>query len=335
MQGVTAHERTSVRSRSALHTLVLDSLADQVAIIDAAGRIVDLNTAWLRCARLGGIPAHFTRIGSPYLELLLASGAPGEPHVADAARGMLAMLAGHRRDFRIEYPVGSPGSRRWVLMRASRLEPSAAPLFVVSHFDITERRRAEDEAWQLANHDPLTGLANRRRFDEALAAETRRSMRRGTPTSLLEVDVDFFKEYNDSYGHVAGDRCLVRIARVLSRHARRPGDLAARLGGDEFALVLAETGYEAAGRIARELRHAVEELDMCFGPAGTPITVSIGVVTCSAPSKEAPRVLLDAADRALYRAKNEGRNRTVQARIEGEAPRRPAGRRQVKAAVVP
>src|SRR5690606_6564712 len=145
------------------------------------------------------------------------------------------------------------------------------------HFDITDRRRSEDEAWQLAHHDPLTGLANRRHFNETLEAEMRRSMRQGTPISLIEMDVDSFKEYNDSYGHVAGDRCLARIAEVLSRYSRRPGDLAARLGGDEFALILGETDYEAAGRIARGLRHAVEDLGMCFGPSSTPITVSVGV----------------------------------------------------------
>ena len=304
-----------MRSRSALHTLVLDSLADQVAIIDGSGAIVDLNAAWLRHARLAGVSVALTRRGRAYADLLLASGVSDDRRVADAVRGLLMLLAGRRREFRFEYPMKGPRSQRWVLMRANRLDGQTDPLFVISHFDITERRRAEDEAWQLAHQDPLTGLANRRRFDETLDAEMRRSMRRRTPISLLEIDVDSFKEYNDTCGHMAGDRCLARIADVLSGYARRPGDLAARLGGDEFALILGETDYEAAERIAQGVRRSVEDLGMRFGPAREPITVSVGVATVGTPLDEAPQDLFDATDRALYRAKSAGRNRAVHARI--------------------
>lgn len=322
-----------MRSRGALHTLVLDSLADQVAILDASGMIVDLNAAWLRFAQLAGVPSQFARPGGSYLDLLIASGVRGDPRVADAARGILAMLAGRRREFRIEYPVGDARSRRWLLLRASPLDEPAG-LFVVSQFDITDRRLAEEQAWQLAHHDCLTGLANRRHFDERLAAETRRSGREGSPISLLELDVDSFKAYNDGYGHVAGDQCLERIADVLARHARRPGDLAARLGGDEFALLLSGTGYEASGRIARELRREVESLGMRL-PSGMPITVSVGAATSEAPSAAAPDTLFALADRALYRAKNEGRNRAVQLRLKGGASRRPHGGRWESAASLP
>ncbi len=335
MQDVPVRRRGTVRSRSALHTLVLDSLADQVAIIDRSGAIVDLNAAWLRFVRLNRIPTEFTRAGGSYFDLVAASGLPGDPHVADAVQGIRMVLAGKRHEFRFEYPMNGPGSQRWLLMRVSPLDAAADPLFVVSHFDITERRRAEDEAWQLAHHDPLTGLANRRHFDETLDAELRRSMRRRTPISLVEIDVDSFKEYNDTCGHVAGDRCLVRIAEVLSRYSRRPGDLAARLGGDEFALVLGETDYEAAGRIAHGVRRSVENLGMSFGPAGESITVSVGVVTAGAPSADAPQDLFDATDRALYRAKGAGRNRTVHERIDGGMARPAGGDFDAKAAVLP
>ena len=315
MQEVPVRKRGTVRSRSALHTLVLDSVSDQVAIIDRSGAIVDLNAAWLRFVQLNRVPLEFTRPGSSYLDLVVASGLPGDSHVADAAEGIQRVLAGSRREFQFEYPMSSSGSARWVLMRV--IPTAADSLFVVSHFDITERRRAEDEAWQLAHHDPLTGLPNRRHFDETLDTELRRSMRRRTPISLVEVDVDSFKAYNDTSGHVAGDRCLVHVAEVLARYARRPGDLAARLGGDEFALILAETDYEAAGRIAQGVRRSVESLGMSFGPAGKCITVSVGVATAEVPSAVALRGLFDAADRALYRAKSDGRNRAVHVRTDG------------------
>src|SRR5690606_26258107 len=138
----------------------------------------------------------------------------------------------------------------------------------------------------------------------------------------LELDVDSFKAYNDGYGHVAGDQCLERIADVLARHARRPGDLAARLGGDEFALLLSGTGYEASGRIARELRREVESLGMRL-PSSEPASAA------------APATLVALADRALYRAKNEGRNRAVQLRLKGGASRRPHGGRWESAASLP
>jgi diguanylate cyclase (GGDEF)-like protein len=322
-----------MRSRGALHTLVLDSLADQVAIIDASGMIVDLNAAWLRFARLAGIPAQFTRPGSFYLDLLIASGARGDSRVSDAARGILAMLAGRRHEFRVEYPAGGSGAGRWMLLRAGPLD-DRAQLFVVSQIDITDRRRAEEQAWLLAHQDSLTGLANRRHFDERLVAEVRRSVRQRSPLSLIELDVDSFKAYNDGYGHVAGDQCLERIAGVIARHARRPGDLAARLGGDEFALVLAETGYEATGRIAAELRQEIEDLGMRLG-SGVPLTVSVGAATSESPlPADGPMALLDLADRALYRAKSGGRNRAVQLRLEGGPARRPGGRRE-GAAIAP
>ncbi|MFA7503524.1 MAG: sensor domain-containing diguanylate cyclase [Burkholderiaceae bacterium] len=324
-----------MRSRSALHTLVLDSLADPVAIIDRSGAIVDLNAAWLRFAGLLGMPARLTRMGGPYIELLAASGVAGDRHVAGAIHGIERLLADRRRELRFEYPMNGPGTRRWMLMRGKPLESATEPLFVVTHIDITARRRAEDEAWQLAHHDPLTGLANRRRFDETLDIEIRRSMRKRTPISLVVVDVDSFKEYNDTHGHVGGDRCLVRIAEVLSRFSRRPGDLAARLGGDEFALILGETGDEAARQIAQGIRRSVEALGMSLRPSGEAITVSVGAVTAGAPLAEAPRELFDVTDRALYRAKLAGRNRAVHHRIDTGLPNRADGGLDPRAVRVP
>ncbi len=327
------HGRAPMRSRGGLHTLVLDSLSDPVAILDARGTIVDLNAAWLRFARLAAVPASFTRPGGSYLDLLIASGVRGDPHVADAARGLLALLAGTRHELRMDYPAGDARAPRWLLMRAGPLdEPSG--LFVVSQVDITERRRAEEEAWRLAHRDCLTGLANRRHFDERLAAEVRRCLRHGSPISLVEIDVDSFKAYNDGHGHVAGDHCLRRIASVIAHHARRPGDLAARLGGDEFALVLADTGYEATGRIARELRQEVEDLGLRLD-SGAPVTVSVGAATSESPSTAAPQALFALADRALYQAKREGRNRVVQLRVPGGSTRRPGRGRCERTAIMP
>lgn len=307
-----------IRDRSALHTLVIDSLGEHIAIIDRDARIVDVNAAWRRFARESGIPSELLAVGSSYLDLLEATSASGARQGAEAARGVLKALGGRQATVRVEYPMRAGDRDRWYVMRVSRLENTRRPLYVSSHFDITERRHAEEEALHLSRHDSLTGLANRRRFEETLANEVRRAIRRRTPVSLIELDVDFFKEFNDWHGHVAGDECLVRVAEVLAGYARRPGDLAARLGGDEFALILGDTAADAAGRVASGIRESVVELGMLHGATDAPVTVSVGAATLLSQGLHSERSLFAAADRALYRAKSAGRNR-VESEIVDDA----------------
>jgi diguanylate cyclase (GGDEF)-like protein len=169
---------------------------------------------------------------------------------------------------------------------------------------------------QLATVDPLTGIANRRTFDNALALEWRRAVRGRTPLALLLIDVDRFKSFNDVYGHVAGDRCLQMIAAVLAEGARRAGEVVARFGGEEFAILLPGSNLGEASAIAVRLLQGVRELDIPrVGPrGGYDVTISIGVA-CMSPAREAdptdpgPTVLVEACDKALYAAKAAGRNR--------------------------
>lgn len=164
----------------------------------------------------------------------------------------------------------------------------------------------------LANEDGLTGLANRRRFDDALATECRRAERSGRPLSLLLIDVDFFKSYNDSFGHLAGDDCLKRLAESLKACASRPGDLAARYGGEELALILPNTGEEGATVVARNVLDATAGLRMPHpsNPKGD-VSVSIGVSATAGDSGRGltPEILIISADEALYEAKHTGRGR--------------------------
>lgn len=164
------------------------------------------------------------------------------------------------------------------------------------------RRGARDAA--LARTDGLTGLANRRCFDETLQAEWNRARRQGTPLALFMVDIDDFKRYNDAEGHRAGDRCLQAVAAVFQSHARRAGDLAARYGGEEFVLVLPNTPAPDAARLAESLRAAVEAR-RCG------VTVSVGAASRVPGEDERAESLLGEADRALYRAKETGKNRVV------------------------
>lgn len=166
---------------------------------------------------------------------------------------------------------------------------------------------------RLSQVDPLTGVANRRHFEEALELEWRRLSRAGGRLSLLLADVDHFKAYNDSQGHIAGDRCLQRVAMVLQEGAQRAGDLVARYGGEEFVVVLSATDEEGAARIAEQVRARLEALAIPHptSPVAPLVTLSVGVATLVPRPDGSPGQLVAAADRALYRAKQEGRNRVV------------------------
>jgi diguanylate cyclase (GGDEF)-like protein len=165
---------------------------------------------------------------------------------------------------------------------------------------------------KLALRDPLTGIANRRRFDAVFDAASRRAQRRRHPLALLLVDIDYFKGINDTFGHGYGDECLVKVAHALAQQARRPDDLVARLGGEEFVLLLPDTTEDGAVALADRLREAVFRLGIVnhVSPFQRRLTVSVGVAVWFPTSDVAPASLTVAADRALYQAKDEGRNRT-------------------------
>jgi diguanylate cyclase (GGDEF)-like protein len=178
--------------------------------------------------------------------------------------------------------------------------------------ELRRRQSAELELAQLAATDPLTGLANRRSLDQALRHEWFRAQRSGLPLSVLMIDVDHFKAFNDRHGHQGGDDALRWVAKVIGTHVRRPADLVARYGGEEFSVILAETDSAGAQQIADNVRAAVEQLPLVEGGM-SPITVSIGISTWTTASDISLEQLLFAADKALYQAKESGRNRVVAA----------------------
>lgn len=173
---------------------------------------------------------------------------------------------------------------------------------------------------RLAAEDPLTGVANRRVFEQRLDEEWRRAQRVHGPMAVLMVDVDHFKAFNDRYGHAAGDRCLVQVATALAANLRRAGDLLTRHGGEEFAVILPETTVAAASRIADVLRSAVEGLGLphAGSPVAPHVTVSIGVAAAYPAAGGDPSSLVAAADAALYQAKAAGRNTCRGRELTGE-----------------
>ena len=171
---------------------------------------------------------------------------------------------------------------------------------------------ANQELRRLSSLDGLTGIANRRHFDEVLMREWRRAMRNGEEVAVLMCDIDYFKPFNDSYGHQVGDECLKAVAHILQSQLRRPGDLVARYGGEEFAVVLPDTDVAGALQVAENLRAAVEALRIThrYSAAANVVTISVGVSTYQPRRGDAQwSALLKAADEALYRSKQAGRNR--------------------------
>lgn len=208
--------------------------------------------------------------------------------------------------------IRKDGSVIWVEGNRRRLAAEGG--FVVTIRDVTQRKVAEEKLAELnarlqsmANHDALTGLANRRQFDDTLETEFRRAARGHTTLSLIMIDVDRFKRFNDRFGHPAGDGCLKQIAGALAGVIRRPGDLLARYGGEEMAIVLPNTPLAGALNIAEHARQAVRALAIPHADIGKMVTISLGVAA-SCEAIDRPAKLIEAADKALYVAKESGRD---------------------------
>ena len=172
--------------------------------------------------------------------------------------------------------------------------------------EISRRAAAEKRLSQLATTDALTGIDNRRRFDERILDEWRRGWQK-LPLSLLMIDADHFKAFNDLFGHQAGDQLLARIAACIVESAKRPSDCAARYGGEEFALLLPNTDLAGALKLAEEVRDRVAHLSADKWAT----TVSIGIACLIPDMAGSPKALIAAADKALYQAKEQGRNRCM------------------------
>ncbi|GAB3399841.1 diguanylate cyclase [Massilia agilis] len=181
---------------------------------------------------------------------------------------------------------------------------------------VDRERRLLDHAESLRARsyvDGLTGIANRRYFDVALDRELRRAQRAGGELSLLLIDIDSFKAYNDHFGHQQGDACLVTVAQALAGQLKRPADIAARYGGEEFAAILPDTSAEQALSVANAIREHVASLGLAHAPSAAypMVTLSIGVASFDKERLHEPAALVEAADKALYAAKHAGRNRVV------------------------
>jgi diguanylate cyclase (GGDEF)-like protein len=192
--------------------------------------------------------------------------------------------------------------------------------FAVTVRDITPRKQIElalQEANRklelLANLDGLTQIANRRRFDDYLSLEWQRHQREQHPLALILIDIDYFKRYNDGYGHQGGDDCLIRVAQAIAQVPQRPTDLVARYGGEEFVVILSNTDTQGALKVAQAIQDAIADLAIPHENSmiSDHITLSLGVASLIPTSDQSLGNLIAYADQALYTAKKEGRDRAI------------------------
>jgi diguanylate cyclase (GGDEF)-like protein/PAS domain S-box-containing protein len=290
--------------------MLAEESSDMVTRIDRDGRILYVSPSsarvvgW-RAEQLLGTPALAGVNGEdlPQVELMVAALKRGE---AEDAR--ISYRTRHRQKGEI-----------WIesTMHATRKSETGEIDGVVAiSRDMTAHKDLEDKLAALAIIDGLTGIANRRHFDEQLEAEWARARRDNAPLSLLLIDVDHFKKFNDQYGHQAGDRCLQSIAKVLAAGGRRPADLAARYGGEEFVMLLPNTDAAGCEQVSDGFRFTLRDLGLVheLNHPSKLVTVSLGGATIwpsAAQGSVGSSSLIEAADRALYAAKNSGRDRLV------------------------
>lgn len=195
---------------------------------------------------------------------------------------------------------------RWAFQELERRYEQAHQLSL-------ELEKANQQLKQLATVDGLTQIANRRMFDERLKEEWYRARREQLPLTLILSDIDYFKQYNDYYGHQAGDHCLKQVAMILSQNCQRSADFVARYGGEEFTLILAGSSLQDGEQLAEKIRHNILEANIPHqqNPNGKIITLSLGVASLIPDENNRETDLIAQADRALYEAKNQGRNRVV------------------------
>ncbi|SFD80092.1 sensor domain-containing diguanylate cyclase [Massilia yuzhufengensis] len=223
----------------------------------------------------------------------------------------------HEADYRA---LTRDGDQVWIrdVVHVVRRADGSVDSLVGFMFDITARKQAEDKILQLQRElevlsyrDSLTGVANRRMFDTLYPVEWEKARASGEPLSLVVIDIDYFKQYNDHYGHVQGDECLRRVAQAMDAGASGPQELCARLGGEEFVLMLPATDADAARTVAERCRKLLRQQELPHARSGTgrTVTVSMGAGTIVPGAQDDALVFLDRIDRRLYQAKSAGRDR--------------------------
>lgn len=291
-----------------LANAVLDSLQEQIAVIDTTGSVQFVNAGWNDFARNNNCEIEEDWVGVNYLDVCRTAKDKGDDIGAQTYEGIKTVLYSQADTFSIEYPCHSPTQKRWFMMTVAGLPNVKQHLYSICHRDITQRKLSELKAEDLARTDELTGLPNRRQFNEFLETEWKRSKRHRSVLTLMLLDLDHFKELNDMFGHPAGDDRLKAVGQVLKTHTLRAGDICARLGGDEFVAIFESLTVEDAKRIGLQILQMIKSLkvenpDNKSHPA---FTSSIGIIRHTPTQECSLSKFIEMADQNLYKAKKDG-----------------------------
>jgi diguanylate cyclase (GGDEF)-like protein len=301
---------------------LIDSLRVGLILLDHKGRVVSWNGWMKRHSGLTLADVAGRRIEERFPEV---QGSRLESSISDTLRFKLSSMLAPSLNPSLLPLYHKPADRQrdqrmQQLIYVSPLRHEHCACLIQIH-DMTaalrRERRLRAQSTQLIEtsyQDPLTGVGNRRRFDQDLAQRFRQAKdKKRHPIAMLMIDVDNFKAYNDHFGHQGGDTCLIQVARTLRDGLRRDGDRVSRYGGEEFALLLADTDLAAACAVAERLRLAVEQLDLPHpaAPSIGRVSVSIGIATMVPTDEQLCYILVAQADLALYSAKDAGRNRCM------------------------
>jgi diguanylate cyclase (GGDEF)-like protein/PAS domain S-box-containing protein len=311
----------------------MEHLVIPTFVLDTQCRVLIWNKA---CERLTGITASQVLGTSDHWRAFYAQSRPCladlivQERIGEASKFYAEPVRGERGQYGLHAEnwclMPHVGSRFYLAIDAGPIYDDNGRLLAVVETlrDMTAQKEAESALRLLANSDALTALANRRHFDEVLQTEWLCATRQLLSLSLLMIDIDNFKCYNDSYGHQAGDQCLKAVAAAIASYMLHPGDIACRYGGDEFAAVLPATSLAGACIVAEHIRESVEQLNLSYveTQASFRITISIGVASCGPHDGADPQAFIRSADAALYEAKRSGRNRVISLDLDGsrEAP---------------
>lgn len=305
---------TSGQSISFLSSL-LDSLDSTIVVTDLRGNILYTNTSWHEFAEENAAgEATCLGVGLNYFETCQQAAHSGDKSAKKSLQALLLVAEGRSSLEYVEYPCHSATQKRWFTMRVSRFQADGESFLAVMHINITARKLAELRALSLAIKDPLTNLNNRRDFDGTYEFYWASSIENKLPFTLALVDIDYFKAYNDRYGHTQGDQCLKDFSTLLENSFSDENSYTARIGGEEFAVILIGQDYSAAKEKLSDFKNKVISKNISHeaSPVADRLTVSIGAITSRPATLPDDRdTFYDAVDELLYHAKRTGRNQIV------------------------
>ncbi len=294
---------------------LLNSLSSTIVVTDLEGHILYTNTSWQDFAQdNAACETTCLGVGLNYFETCRKAARFGESSAKRSLQALTLVAEGHSQLEYVEYPCHSANQKRWFTMRVSRFYADGEDFLAIMHIDITTRKLAELRALSLAIKDPLTNLNNRRDFDATYEYYWGACIQENQPLTLALIDIDYFKAYNDHYGHTQGDQCLKEFSAVLESSFNDEGSYTARIGGEEFAVMLiGHSRTMANDRLnAFKERIAIQNISHQASRVADRLTISIGAVTCQRkPHYDSRDELYDAVDELLYRAKRSGRNQIV------------------------